>query len=127
VIRSAGGAEFPFPQVVRLMQMVSFKGMREGSAPFTRAGLRVRDNARCQVSDCSAAGETVDHVLPRSKGGGNSWENCVLMCRDHNARKGDRTLRELGWTLKRVPAAPVGVIALLPKMRPEWAAWVSAH
>lgn len=126
VIRSAGGTEFPFPHVVRLVRMVSFSGMRGQKAPFSRAGLRVRDAGRCQVTCCDDRGETVDHVVPRSKGGGNSWENCVLMCRAHNARKGDRTLDDLGWTLKRAPIAPVGVISLVPVVRPEWAAWVPA-
>lgn len=126
VIRSAGGREFPFPFVVRLMRMVSFAGMRGQTVPFSRAGLRVRDEGRCQVARCEDRGETVDHVVPRSKGGVNSWENCVLMCRAHNSRKGDRTLADLGWSLKRAPSAPSGAIFLVSAMRPEWTAWVPA-
>ena len=127
VIRSAGGREVPLPQVVRLVQMVTFSGMRAPRAPrFSKAGLAARDGGRCQVKGCDDPGRTIDHVIPRSKGGEHSWENCVLMCRAHNNRKGDRMLDQLGWSLKRAPVAPIGTIVLSPihVTRPEWAAWV---
>lgn len=126
-IRSAGGIEFPLPQVVRLVQMVTFAGMRAPRTPrFSKAGLVARDRGSCQVSGCDERGTTVDHVMPRSKGGANSWENCVLMCRSHNSRKGDRALDQLGWTLKQRPVAPVAAIVLAPAPRPEWAPWLAA-
>ena len=85
VVRSAGGAEFPFPNVVRLMKMVSFNGMRTSETPrFSRKGLSIRDNHECQVTGCDEVGSTIDHVIPRSRGGDTSWENCVLMCLAHN-------------------------------------------
>lgn len=107
VVNSAGGAVFPLPQVVRLVQMVSFAGMRDRGTPrFSKGGLVARDSGRCQVATCDERGTTVDHVTPRSRGGATSWENCVLMCRRHNGRKGDRLLAELGWTLRRRPRRP---------------------
>ena len=123
VVRSAGGAEFPFPNVVRLMKMVSFNGMRTSETPrFSRKGLSIRDNHECQVTGCDEAGSTIDHVIPRSRGGDTSWENCVLMCLAHNGTKGDRVLDQLGWSLKQAPVAPRGSIVMTA--RPEWAAWV---
>ena len=128
VVRSAGGIEFPLPGVVRLMQMVSFASMRAKRSPnYSRAGLAARDNGECQVSGCDERGTTVDHVVPRSRGGDNSWSNCVLMCLSHNSRKGDRSLDELGWALKQRPVAPHGLMITLPATRrSEWTQWVHA-
>ncbi len=124
VVRSAGGREFPLPNVVRLMKMVSFVGMRSTESPrFSKKGLSIRDNRECQVADCDEFGATVDHVVPRSRGGDTSWENCVLMCRAHNSTKGDRTLEQLDWELKQRPVAPRGSIVLLTA-RPEWEGWI---
>lgn len=65
VIRSAGGREFPFPNVVRLMRMVSYAGMRSTQTPrFSKAGLNARDRRTCQVADCDERGATIDHVTP---------------------------------------------------------------
>ncbi len=123
-VRSAGGTEFPYPNVVRLMQMVSFAGMRTTETPrFSKKGLNARDNRECQVAQCDERGSTVDHVIPRSRGGSSSWENCVLMCQEHNGAKGDRTLDQLGWTLKKAPVAPKGAIVLVTA-RPGWEAWL---
>ena len=125
VVRSAGGREFPLPNVVRLVRMVAYAGMRSKATPrFSKTGLAVRDGRVCQVADCRERGSTVDHVLPTSRGGDTSWENCVLMCQAHNSRKGDRTLDELGWTLKQRPVAPAAsLVAISP--RPEWETWLA--
>ena len=48
----------------------------------------------------------IDHVLPRSRGGKTSWENCVLASKDVNSRKGDRLPEEIGLRLLKLPAAP---------------------
>ncbi len=123
VLRSAGGTEFPFPDVVRLLRMVSFAGMRDPSGvAFSKAALRARDGGRCQVSDCDERGDTIDHLVPSSRGGDTSWHNCVLMCRVHNATKDDRTLDEMGWSLKQRPTVPSGRLVLASR-RPEWDAW----
>lgn len=125
-IRSAGGAEFPRPNVVRLVKMVSFAALRKPQRiRFSRSALNARDENRCQVKDCDERGTTIDHVLARSRGGRTSWENCVLMCRQHNSRKGNRTLAELGWSLKKRPVAPYGTVIVRPAARPEWARWTT--
>jgi len=125
VIRSAGGTEFPLPQVVRLMKMISFPGMRMSDGPrFSKKALSARDNRECQVVECDERGSTVDHVIPRSRGGDSSWENCVLMCLDHNSLKGDRSLDQLGWALKQAPVAPKSSI-VLAAARPEWDEWLA--
>jgi len=126
IVRSAGGAEFPLPHVVRLMQMVTFAGMRATRSPrFSKSALNARDDRRCQVAKCDERGSTVDHLVPRSRGGATSWENCVLMCPVHNSRKGDKMLDELGWKLKKKPAAPVGAVVLTPARSSEWDRWIN--
>jgi len=125
VIRSAGGREFPMPQVVRLLTMVRFTGMRDRSAPsFSKAGLNHRDGQMCQVAGCDERGTTTDHLVPRSRGGETSWENCVLMCQRHNSHKGDRMLEELNWYLKRRPTVPSRAVMTPVGARPEWARWM---
>ncbi len=126
VVRSSGGAEFPLPQVVRLMRMVSFAGMRRIRPPrFSKAALSIRDGRQCQVSGCPDRGTTVDHIVPRSRDGATSWENCVLMCARHNSVKGNKLLSELGWTLRSTPTVPAGTIMLVPAYRAEWAQWLA--
>lgn len=127
VIRSAGGVEFPRPMVVRLVRMVAFASLRSRRPPsFSKAGLTARDEGLCQVTGCEEAGDTVDHLVPRALGGATSWENCVLMCADHNAAKADITLDRLGWALKRRPRQPAAALVLRDvRSRPEWQQWVA--
>jgi len=106
VVRSAGGAAFPFPSVIRLVQFVRKARLDPARLAPNRRNLAARDKGRCQVASCESDGDTVDHIIPRSRGGKTSWENCVLMCSRHNAAKGDRTLVEAGLSLRRAPTRP---------------------
>ncbi|HNK54461.1 MAG TPA: HNH endonuclease, partial [Ottowia sp.] len=56
---------------------------------------------------------TLDHIVPRSKGGQTSWENVVAACRACNMRKGDRTPEQAGMTLRKKPGRPHYVAFLL--------------
>jgi len=75
---------------------------------FGSRGLWERDGGRCQYTGRSLQpGEgNIDHVVPRSRGGDTSWENCVLAAREINSRKADRTPDEAGLALHRPPLAP---------------------
>ncbi len=70
--------------------------------------IRLRDGNRCQYTGRQLApGEgNIDHIVPRSRGGRDSWETCVWSCREINSRKGDRLPDEAGLQLLRPPAAP---------------------
>jgi hypothetical protein len=95
---------FPLPRVVRLVRYIVTR-WRYGAGPaWSRSGVFVRDGHRCAY--CGAAATTVDHVLPRSRGGRNTWQNTVAACRDCNHRKSDRTPVEAGMVLRRKPVAP---------------------
>jgi 5-methylcytosine-specific restriction endonuclease McrA len=95
---------FPVPTVVRLVAYVVTR-WRHGRGPgWSRAGVLARDGRCCAY--CGGPASTVDHVLPRSRGGGNTWLNTVAACGRCNQRKGDRTPAEARMPLRRPPAAP---------------------
>jgi len=75
---------------------------------FSLRNIWLRDRGRCQYSGRSLkTGEgDIDHVVPRSRGGLTSWDNCVLADRLVNNRKADRTPGEAGLKLRKTPAAP---------------------
>ena len=92
------------PSVIRLRRYVRIP--QRNRVPLTRAALMRRDNYKCAY--CGRHAETIDHVLPRSRGGQHAWENCVASCTMCNHRKADRLLEELGWSLPVAPAVPRG-------------------
>ena len=97
--------EVPVPSVIRLRQFVKVPFRRR--APLNRRGIFARDAHRCQY--CGLAAESIDPVVPRSKGGEHTWENVVAACRPCNVRKRDRLLHETTMVLHRRPAAPVAL------------------
>lgn len=109
------------PLVIRLTRYVRVP--YRSRAPLSRQGVLARDGGRCQY--CGNAAETLDHVVPRSRGGRHVWENLVAACRRCNHTKADRTLDELGWTLRSgPPCAPRGAARLLlghGRYEPAWA------
>jgi len=127
-LHTSGGAVFPFPAVVRLREMVVIP-FRRGTAPITRRALAFRDESQCQKTGCDRRGSTMDHLLPRSRGGLHDWENVVLMCGEHNNAKGDRTLDELGWSLKAKPVAPAydGFYLDRSQILPQWRPWLGRY
>jgi 5-methylcytosine-specific restriction endonuclease McrA len=70
----------------------------------TRDGVLRRDGYTCIY--CRGRADTVDHVLPRSRGGGDTWFNLVAACQFCNGLKGDRTPKEAGMRLIREPFEP---------------------
>lgn len=73
---------------------------------FTPEKMKKRDNHTCQYCGTTKGPMTVDHINPRSRGGENSWENCVTCCEPCNHKKGNRTPKEAGMTLQSVPTKP---------------------
>lgn len=74
---------------------------------FSPKAVYERDGGKCQYTGRHLKpGEgNIDHILPRSRGGGTSWENCVLSARDVNSKKADKTPEEAGLRLLRPPKA----------------------
>ncbi len=113
-------SQIPFPRVVRLVKWVyvKFTGRRgEGSGMCTKAGVLKRDKWTCVY--CGGKGNTVDHVLPQSRGGKSSWENLAACCESCNGFKANRTPEEAHMVLKWHPWRPD---AFGMEQRKVWAA-----
>lgn len=80
---------------------------------FGARGIWERDRGVCQYTGRKLARHegNIDHVVPRSRGGASSWDNCVLAHRDVNSRKADRLPHEAGLRLRAKPVAPRAVPA----------------
>jgi len=112
------------PSVIRLRRYVRVP--HRSRVPLTRGALMRRDNYNCAY--CGHRAETIDHVIPRSRGGTHAWENCVASCMRCNHSKADRLIEELGWTMNRIPSAPRGahwrLIGAAHDGDPQWAAYL---
>jgi 5-methylcytosine-specific restriction endonuclease McrA len=107
------------PSVIRLRRFVRVPYRRR--AALSRRGVFIRDGHLCQY--CGRSAENVDHVVPRSRGGGHEWENVVAACRRCNSRKKDRTPAEAAMTLRRAPYAPKAafwLVVAVGGVQPEW-------
>ena len=93
---------FRIPSVIRLTE---FRRIPHQSRPLSRKNILIRDRYTCQF--CSrifpASELTLDHIIPRSRGGHTDWDNLVACCHTCNSRKGDRLPEEAGLKLRRQP------------------------
>lgn len=105
VEEEAGGSfgPFPVPKVLRLVRYVVTTWRRQRGHLCTKSAIKARDQ-RCAY--CGGSAETVDHIVPRSRGGGLTWENAVAACLRCNHRKADRTPKEAGMRLLITPGPP---------------------
>ena len=106
-VRSAH-ASFPWPSIVRLKGYVRVPYRR---IMLTRRNILRRDGNRCQYCD-STDRLTLDHVMPKSRGGADSWENLVAACVPCNNKKGNHTPEEADLVLRRRPFRPSHVMYL---------------
>jgi 5-methylcytosine-specific restriction endonuclease McrA len=87
-----------------------YNGKKPVRVALSRRNILLRDKLCCQY--CGKSGKhgnvplTLDHVTPQSKGGTNTWENLVTACAACNTKKGDKTLKQLKWKLKKEPQEP---------------------
>lgn len=94
------------PLVIRLVRYIRIP--RRLKLPCSRRGVFARDRETCQYCGVQPgrAHLTMDHVVPRSQGGGTTWDNVVTACRDCNHRKGGRTPDQANMKLAIVPRQP---------------------
>jgi len=120
-----GSITLPRPSVILLARYVRAPHGR--TAPVSRRGVLRRDGHRCAY--CSGHATTVDHVLPRSRGGRDTWENLVACCLRCNNLKGNRTPEEKGWVLRIRPHTPWGpawAVRGADVREPAWEAYLGA-
>src|SRR3978361_1835467 len=92
------------PAVVRLSRFVRVP--YRADVPLTRKGVLARDGHRCAY--CGAPATSLDHVIPRCRGGPPSWGDVVAPCARCNHTKADRSVADMGWRLRSLPRAPSG-------------------
>jgi len=102
-LRSSTGS-FIWPPVIRLVHYVRVP--RAIQRKISRRALFARDGWRCAYCGTTNGRLTLDHIVPRSKGGESIWENVVTACAPCNLRKGDRSLEQAGMALRTSPRAP---------------------
>ena len=112
---------YPWPHVIRLVQYVRVPRKVQGK--ISRRALFARDGWRCVYCGSSGGRLTLDHVVPKSRGGESIWENVVTSCAPCNLRKGNRLPHEVSMELraKPLPPAPVLFIRLAaPRIPDGW-------
>jgi 5-methylcytosine-specific restriction endonuclease McrA len=123
VVRSPSRA-FPLPAVIRLAIYIR-KPFVERVA-FNKKNILRRDHYACQY--CGRRGErlTVDHVVPRSRGGETTWLNVVAACLRCNLQKGNRSVEEAGLALVRTPSHPQFLFSVHLLRHPHAASFLDA-
>lgn len=118
VLRSPN-SEIPLPLVIRLKSGVKYNPFRR--VELNRRNLFKRDK-NCCVYCGSKENLTVDHVVPRCRGGNTTWENLVTACHACNNRKDNKLPEEIGFKMKTQPKQPNHLIFLTEetKLHEKW-------
>jgi 5-methylcytosine-specific restriction endonuclease McrA len=95
-------------QVPRVIRLLSYEKLPKQTVKFNRRNIFARDNNQCQYCGKKfvTAELSLDHVIPRSQGGLNTWDNIVCACVSCNVRKGGRTPKQAHLSLVRKPEKP---------------------
>lgn len=93
------------PKIIRLLKMLKIR-VEYSERAFSREGVLTRDDHTCGY--CLGKATTYDHILPRSRGGTDSWRNCISACLICNGLKGSRTPEEADMPLLFKPTVPFG-------------------
>jgi len=98
--------EIKIPAVIVFKK--SFMGNKRNSVRFSRKNVWIRDEGKCQYCHVhvSLSTFTIDHVIPKKLGGKTIWDNVVACCYSCNQKKGDKSLKEAGFKLFKVPRKP---------------------
>jgi 5-methylcytosine-specific restriction endonuclease McrA len=112
--------------VPRVIRLLTYDRVPKRSVRLTRRNIYARDQNLCQYcGEHFPLGQlSIDHVMPKSRGGKTTWENLVASCTTCNTRKGNRTPAEARMDLKKRPVKPRSSPLLADKLRsPKYAAW----
>jgi 5-methylcytosine-specific restriction endonuclease McrA len=92
IIKTAGGIVMHLPLVMRLIKLI--RTLYKTRVPFSKKNVMVRDGFKCVYCGAKNVRLTIDHIVPKSKGGKSTFENCVASCKPCNHKKGDKTCSE---------------------------------
>ena len=103
-IRSCSGVVLKVPAVMRLIKLILT--IYRTSVTFTKRNVLIRDRFRCAYCGTRREKLSIDHIIPKSRGGKMTFENCVAACKPCNLKKGGRTPNEAKMYLKARPYQP---------------------
>ena len=95
--------DYRAPSVIRLAALIK---RPRPQVKLTRREVFIRDGFTCQYCGLQTRDLTIDHVIPKSRGGTHAWDNLVSACKSCNHRKGGKSLRDARMTLRKAPAEP---------------------
>ena len=98
IIRTAQGIAIKIPAVMRLIKLI--RTLYRNRVPFSKKNVLIRDGFRCGYCGEHSRKLTIDHIIPKSRGGRTSFENCVSSCKPCNNKKGGKTPSEARMYLK---------------------------
>lgn len=111
---------YPFPSVIRLSNYIRVPYKK---IELSRKNVLRRDEHYCQYCGEKKTELTIDHIIPKSRGGSDSWENLVAACKKCNNKKGNRTPEEANMKLIKVPRRPNHIIFIrqnVGKVEEKW-------
>ena len=100
----SGTYEFAIPYIIKLVKLI--RAVYKRKIPWSKKNVFIRDLYTCQYCGVKVSKPELEHVIPKSRGGKNSFENCVTSCTECNRKKGDKLPSEVGMFLKCQPSAP---------------------
>jgi 5-methylcytosine-specific restriction endonuclease McrA len=103
-IKGAQGMLIRIPAVMRLIRLI--RSVYRARVPFSKRNVLIRDSFVCVYCGEHHIKMTIDHIIPKSQGGGSTFENCVACCRACNVSKGNRTPSEARMFLRKRPFQP---------------------
>ena len=98
LIRTAEGLAFKVPAVLRLIKLI--RTLYINRVPFSKKNVLIRDGFKCAYCGGVKRKLTIDHIIPKSRGGKTDFENCVSSCKSCNNKKGNKTPSEANMYLK---------------------------
>lgn len=127
-VTTGSGLKFKIPSIIRLLTVVPYRAY-SGRLRFSRKNVMVRDEFECQYcgKHLGRTSGTIDHVVPRAKGGKTDYLNCVACCKECNNTKGDKTIESVGFKLRKIPRKPsfISLYKYYIKNSPqEWADYI---
>lgn len=108
------------PIIVRLKSYIYLKRRR---ISLTRKNIFKRDDHKCQYCGVNASSLTIDHVVPKNKGGKDTWENLVSACVKCNLLKADYNLKDINMNLINKPKRPHFLIYMQGYVNNEYSSW----
>lgn len=110
----------PFPSIIRLLTFIRIPFKQ---VVLSRKNIHYRDNFTCQYCGTKTKNLTIDHIIPKSRGGDDSWENLVSSCKKCNNKKGSQTPEEANMKLLSKPRRPNQIIFIqqfINKNNEDW-------